>query len=154
MQYLTRIPPSAGLLLGGRGLWLPAAESRWRAWGEWADLPPCNVHLRLLRSLQIIVITTIFLFPALLQSWVTATAGLAADQVIALLRDAAGRRAQAQQQGAAGSIFGDWEAEICDVHAEYFEEYNRWMRKLCLPVSAPSVHCSCALSACIAWIPD
>lgn len=91
----------------------------------------------------------VHLFPAILQSWVTATAGLAADQVIALLRDAAGRRAHAQQQGAAGTIIGDWEAAICDIHAEYFEEYNRWMRKLCLPVGAPSWLClSCCSNAC------
>lgn len=75
-------------------------------------------------------------------AWVTATAGLAADQLSALLRDALGRRAaahgaaqvqQGQQQDAA--MVADWQAAICDVHAEYFEEYNRWARKLCLPVS-------------------
>jgi hypothetical protein len=86
-------------------------------------------------------------FLVLLQSWVTATAGLAADQVVALLRDAASRRAHAQQQAAAKTIIDNWEAAICDVHAEYFEEYNRWMQKLCLPVSAPSsVRCQLAAS--------
>lgn len=75
----------------------------------------------------------------------TATAGLAADQLCALLRDAQGRRAaahgaaqQGQQQDAAAAMVADWQAAICDVHAEYFEEYQRWARKLCLPVSLPA----------------
>lgn len=77
-------------------------------------------------------------------SWSTATAGLAADQLVALLRDAAGRRAaalsqqpqyqQLQQRDASAAALADWEAAICDVHAEYEEEYQRWRRKLCLPV--------------------
>jgi hypothetical protein len=71
---------------------------------------------------------------------------VAADQLSALLRDALGRRAaahgaqaQQQQQDATASMIADWQAAICDVHSEYFEEYQRWMRKLCLPVS------------CLAW---
>lgn len=76
-----------------------------------------------------------------LQGWSTATAGLAADQLVALLRDAVGRRnacyaASDQQRDAASTAISDWEAAICDVHAEYFEEYQRWMRKMCLPVRA------------------
>lgn len=80
------------------------------------------------------------------QGWATATAGLAADQLVALLRDAVGRRAavygaQERQPAADTAFISDWEAAICDVHAEYFEEYHRWMRKLCLPVSPLSECC-------------
>lgn len=75
------------------------------------------------------------------QCWVTATAGLAADQVVGLLRDAVARRAavygaqQQQQVDLDVAYISDWEAAICDVHQEYQEEYQRWCRKLCLPVS-------------------
>lgn len=77
-----------------------------------------------------------------------ATAALASEQLCALLRDAISRRTaahgavqqqqqQEQQQpfSAHAAFVSDWHAAICDVHAEYFEEYARWTRKLCLPVS-------------------
>lgn len=64
--------------------------------------------------------------------------GLAADQLVSLLQDAATRRC-ATTLNIPGSVEeweGAWALAVADVHLEYFEEYNRWCNKLSLPVGA------------------
>eukprot|EP00879_Flechtneria_rotunda_P005368 GHRR01005656.1.p1 GENE.GHRR01005656.1~~GHRR01005656.1.p1 ORF type:complete len:1010 (+),score=343.06 GHRR01005656.1:121-3150(+) len=62
------------------------------------------------------------------KEWVAATAGLTAEQLTSLLRDAAVRR-YATCAGQV-SILKAWEEAIADLHAEYFEEYHLWVRQL------------------------
>lgn len=77
-------------------------------------------------------LTTLLL---LLQEWVTATAGLAADQLLVLLRDAAARHMPAQG-GNLQDCFLHWKQAVQDVHSQYFKEYDSWQTNLQLPVSA------------------
>jgi hypothetical protein len=67
------------------------------------------------------------------QEWIPATAGLAADHLLALLRDAAVRRCASCSTKPA--LHKPWQDAIADVHAEYFEEYRLWHRQLELDVS-------------------
>eukprot|EP00878_Enallax_costatus_P004393 GHUV01004631.1.p1 GENE.GHUV01004631.1~~GHUV01004631.1.p1 ORF type:complete len:1313 (+),score=319.45 GHUV01004631.1:85-4023(+) len=67
--------------------------------------------------------------------WVPAVAGLAADQIVSLLQDAAIRRC-ATKLVVPHTLAGweaEWAAAIADLHREYFEEYQRWCNKLQLP---------------------
>eukprot|EP00775_Hariotina_reticulata_P008714 gene8714-8895_t len=60
--------------------------------------------------------------------WIPATTGLAADHLLALLRDAAVRRSASCSTKQ--ELHKQLQDAIADVHAEYFEEYRLWHRQL------------------------